>query len=195
MSQCAATSKQSGERCKNHAIPGATVCRIHGGAAPAVMAKARQRVLLAQAERDVTAFGGRLDVTAPEALLELVQTKAAEVAYWDQRVSLLDDDERAGLLVAQTDRGSGPMGPVDTTTSKTGPHVFVAMLHKAQDQLAAYAAAAIRAGVDEAMVQIATMQAAWLIPHSLRVARLARLHPDADEQTIVRMAIEDGRQG
>ncbi|WP_344262041.1 hypothetical protein, partial [Brooklawnia cerclae] len=63
-------------------------CKLHGGSTP----MQRQRAALIRAERDVTAFGGRLDVTAPEALLELVQTKAAEVAYWDQRVSLLDDD-------------------------------------------------------------------------------------------------------
>lgn len=30
MAQCTAKSKQSGERCKNHATPGFTVCRFHG---------------------------------------------------------------------------------------------------------------------------------------------------------------------
>lgn len=34
MSQCAATSKQSGERCKKDAISGKKVCHIHGGKSP-----------------------------------------------------------------------------------------------------------------------------------------------------------------
>lgn len=41
---CTATAKTTGERCKNPAIPGGTVCRIHGGAAPQVAAKAAERL-------------------------------------------------------------------------------------------------------------------------------------------------------
>ncbi len=42
--QCRATSKASGQQCKRSAIPGGTVCRYHGGAAPQVMSKARERL-------------------------------------------------------------------------------------------------------------------------------------------------------
>ena len=98
-----------------------------------------------------------------EALLELVQGKAAEVAYWNWRVAGLSDGERAGLLVAETQDGVGPQGPVDTTTRKVAPHVFVVMLHKAQDQLASFSAAALRAGVDEALVRLATVQASAVV--------------------------------
>ncbi len=31
MGQCTAKSKRSGERCRNHAVHGKTVCHIHGG--------------------------------------------------------------------------------------------------------------------------------------------------------------------
>ena len=41
---CAAHSKQSGKPCARYAIPGGTVCRWHGGAAPQVMAKAEERL-------------------------------------------------------------------------------------------------------------------------------------------------------
>lgn len=34
MATCKAKSKRSGERCKNHALPGREVCRIHGGKTP-----------------------------------------------------------------------------------------------------------------------------------------------------------------
>ena len=39
--------KKNGERCKNAARLGGTVCGFHGGRAPAVIAKARERLALA----------------------------------------------------------------------------------------------------------------------------------------------------
>jgi hypothetical protein len=43
-SRCKATSKQTGKQCGRPPIPGGTVCRYHGGAAPQVMAKANDRL-------------------------------------------------------------------------------------------------------------------------------------------------------
>lgn len=42
--RCTATSKAKGQRCGRSAIPGGTVCRYHGGAAPQVKAKALERL-------------------------------------------------------------------------------------------------------------------------------------------------------
>lgn len=42
--QCTAMSKQSGQRCKQSAIAGGTVCRFHGGGAPGVKRKAALRL-------------------------------------------------------------------------------------------------------------------------------------------------------
>lgn len=42
--KCSAKSKQSGNRCKQPAIPGGKVCRYHGGAAPQVKRKAEERL-------------------------------------------------------------------------------------------------------------------------------------------------------
>lgn len=42
--QCAAMSKQSGERCKRAPIRGGSVCKIHGGGAPQVQKSARARL-------------------------------------------------------------------------------------------------------------------------------------------------------
>jgi hypothetical protein len=42
--RCTAKSKASGQRCKRAAIPGGTVCRFHGGAAPQVVAAAKVRL-------------------------------------------------------------------------------------------------------------------------------------------------------
>ncbi len=45
MPRCTAKAKSTGNRCKNDAIRGSNVCRVHGGAAPQVKNKARQRLL------------------------------------------------------------------------------------------------------------------------------------------------------
>lgn len=42
--QCTAMSKQAKRRCKQPAIPGGTVCRFHGGAAPQVRQAAKDRI-------------------------------------------------------------------------------------------------------------------------------------------------------
>ena len=187
---CGAKTRD-GDPCRNPPMSGATRCRMHGGATPRGRAAAERRLAEAEAVRHVTAFGARTDITAPEALLELVQSKAAEVAYWDGRVSELGDDERAGLLMAKTEQGLGPQGPVDTETRQAGPHVFVVMLHKAQDQLAAYSAAAIRAGVDRAMVEAVTLQAAWLLPLLYEAITAARA--GAEEPAVIIRGIVERR--
>lgn len=43
---CKATAR-SGERCKRRPIPGGTVCAMHGGKAPQVQEKAKERLLAA----------------------------------------------------------------------------------------------------------------------------------------------------
>jgi hypothetical protein len=43
--RCRARAVSTGERCGNPAIPGAVVCRYHGGAAPQVRAKAQLRLV------------------------------------------------------------------------------------------------------------------------------------------------------
>lgn len=42
--RCRAHSSRTGEPCRRQAIRGATVCRTHGGAAPQVQAKAKERL-------------------------------------------------------------------------------------------------------------------------------------------------------
>ena len=42
--QCTARARSTGERCGNRPIPGGTVCRFHGGGAPAVRRRARLRL-------------------------------------------------------------------------------------------------------------------------------------------------------
>lgn len=45
--KCTATNRQ-GHRCKRYPIPGGTVCRMHGGAAPQVQKAAKERLFAMQ---------------------------------------------------------------------------------------------------------------------------------------------------
>lgn len=154
--------------------PGIGRCKLHGGSTPAQCKNA----VVVQAKRDLAEWGGRLDVTPPQALLELVQTKAAEVAYWGQRVAELDESERAGMLVAEVKKGASGDVYTDLTTRRAAPHVFVILLHKAQDQLATYSASAVRVGVDKALVELAAMQGEMYLEFGRRVAASAGVPAD-----------------
>lgn len=78
MAECRATCKRSGKPCQRHAIAGATVCRVHGGAAPQVKEAARLRLLalvdpaLATLSRAVRSRGkpGAVQIAAARDILD-----------------------------------------------------------------------------------------------------------------------------
>ncbi len=183
---CGAKTR-SGGQCQSPPMAGQKRCRMHGGATPIALEKAKARLAEAAALAEVEAFGGRRDVTPAEALLELVQSKAAEVAYWQRLVRELMDSERAGMLATKTE--DAPLGM--TETKQAAAHIYLTLLHKAQDQLAAYSAAAIRAGATQAMIEAVMMQAAWLLPVLYAVIEQART-TQAAADVIVRGVIEQG---
>lgn len=53
MAQCIATVKRTGNQCRQDAIHGATVCRMHGGGAPQVKAGAKRRLAKVALEGEV----------------------------------------------------------------------------------------------------------------------------------------------
>lgn len=90
--KCTAKSKQTGKRCGQYPVPGAKVCRFHGGKAPQVerAAEVRAAKLLAHetAERMVARAG--VDVDPIEHLLESLHRAAALVEVWGSMVAELD---------------------------------------------------------------------------------------------------------
>jgi hypothetical protein len=127
---------------------------MHGASSPQSKRKAQERVALARAEREAARIGiTRRDIHPAEALIELVQYTAGEVDYWRHTVSLLDDQD----LVWGTTRikeGGDDRG----TTQEAKPHIAYVMLERASDRLATYAAAALKAGVEERRVRLAEAQ-------------------------------------
>ena len=148
--KCTATSKQTGQRCGAWATPGTNVCRFHGGAAKQVKTKAAQRLTEAQARADVARFAARTDLHPAEALLDLVHYQAGVVAYWRSRVDQLED-QALEWGTTRVKEGGDDRG----TTQEAKPHVAYALLREAQRDLAEYATAALKAGVEERRVQLA----------------------------------------
>lgn len=184
--QCTAKAKSTGQRCGKPAIPGGTVCRIHGGATPVIKAAGQRRLAELQAQADVTKFGARRDIHPAEALLELVHWTAGEVDYWRARVALVEaetDGEALAWGKTSHRKGSGPEGPIDVTTHEAKPNVAYAMLERASDRLAQYAAAALKAGVEERRVQLAERQGALVADVIRRV--LADLQLTSEQEALV----------
>ena len=154
--------KSNGQPCGRYAIHGAEVCPAHGGRAPQVRAAAARRFAIEAATAQVARFGGRIDISPADALLELVSTKAAEVAYWERIVADLDAE---ALTWGITKRESGTDRDMltDITTLEARKNINLDLLHAAQRDLAAFAAAALKGGVDRALVQIAQTQAVQLV--------------------------------
>lgn len=107
-------------------------------------------------------FAAPVDIDPANALLELVQWTAGEVRYWRAEVARIAEDDVDSLTWGQTkaEKGVGPQGPIDSATAEAVPPVAYRMLTDAQDRLAKYAAAALRAGVEERRVRLAEDQGA-----------------------------------
>lgn len=159
--QCKASAR-SGERCRRSAMKGGTVCASHGGKSPQAKAAAARRVAEAKAARAMSLLAAPVDIDPAQALLELVQWTAGEVRYWRAEVARIAEDDPAELTWGRTktDRGVGPQGPVDTETHEATAPVAYRMLESAQERLAKYATAALRAGVEERRVKLAEDQGA-----------------------------------
>ena len=110
------------------------------------------------------------------------------MAYWNAKVDALADGERAGMLVTKHKSGGDDYG----TTEEATAHIYLTLLHKAQDQLAQYAAAAVRAGLDEALVRLHTLQGGLLLQALRQAVATARATTDADDDVIRQVLHELG---
>lgn len=175
---CGAKTK-SGAPCKKPPMKGATRCRRHGGASPNAQAAAADRVAEQAATQELTRLGlVRRDIHPAEALIELVQFTAGEVDYWRRRVNDLDQDALTWGTTKVKDGGDDR-----GTTKEAKPHIAYVMLQQASDRLASYAAAALKAGVEERRVRLAEQQGA-LVAQAIRNI-LDALHLTAEQLELV----------
>lgn len=150
--------KRNGEQCRAKPITGGTRCGKHGGAAPQVQAKARERVI----EQNARGILGRIDPEAPvenpvETLIKLIQAKSAEVGWLRSKVQELDENELTWGLIEHRE-GQGPEGPIDVQTRRAEQNIWWKLLREAENQLASWAAMAIKAGVEERRIRLEESQ-------------------------------------
>lgn len=155
--QCSAHTT-AGDACKKDAIAGATVCRVHGGAIPAVAAKAAVR-----AEVMRWTIGDATDDPG-EVLLRLVTQSRMRV---DAYAQVIEEKITAGQKLYgdafNLERiliGDNMTVTMDGDAVKTSEYIrgVVQLEATERDRLAGFAAKAIGAGLAERQVRVAERQ-------------------------------------
>lgn len=98
--RCKAVSKARGEQCKRMAIPGGTVCRYHGGAAPQVQQKAKER-LAALVDPSITRLAKLIKAKNEKVALGAVKDVLDRNGF-KPSVKVNPDDE-GGILISWQD--------------------------------------------------------------------------------------------
>lgn len=184
--------KRDGNPCGAHPARGATRCRRHGGGSPQAKRKAAARVIEQKAEAQLRNLG--YDEDAPnldptEVLLRLVSDKAREVAWLRHMVNQITGDttnladHRLVWGLTQHRHGFGAEGPVDEKTEAAAQNIWWQLLHKAEDQLARYAKAALDAGVQQKQVEIRQTEALAFVGALNQIFALLQL--TADQQKLI----------
>lgn len=160
--QCKANARSTGEQCSKYAIEGGTVCRYHGGASPQARKAAAGRVATEKAAAAAKLFALPKDINPADALIDLVKWTAGEVDYWRAEVQRIAEEtpEKLTAGVTRVEKGKRDRADMDMRILETVPHIAYRMLTDAQERLAKFATAALRAGVDERRVQLAEDQGA-----------------------------------
>ena len=159
--RCSA-KRRNGEGCGAWAVKGATVCRMHGGSSPQARAAAARRVQEEKAAKAAQRLAQPIETDPSQALLDLVSSAAGEVAYWRNRVDEIQDRDEKRLTSGLTKitEGKDRGGVTTLRTVETVAAIEYRMWVDAQERLARYATAALRAGVEERRVRLAEDQGA-----------------------------------
>lgn len=148
--QCGARTRQGGT-CRKPPVPGATRCRLHGGASPRSLAAAERRL----AQRDAL---GELD--------QLRQLGMVEYGDEQNPVEVLAEQLReAHVNVAALRVLVGELGDDLTTTDvQRRPHVkaLVDLYGMERDRLARLAEVAVKLGLEERRVRLGELVSARL---------------------------------
>lgn len=173
--KCKGRSKQTGEPCKLYAVPGALVCRFHGGRAPQVKRKAADRLAEQAAAEAAQRLAVPIDTTPEQALLDEVKRAAGMVAFYQARIVEVDESDRHSLVwgVTKDDQSGEFPGP----TYEAAPNVWLTLFNQERDRLVRVAAAAIKAGIEERRVKLAEQEGALVAAVIRRILDQLRLTP------------------
>ncbi|MHB8573562.1 MAG: hypothetical protein ACYDAY_11525 [Candidatus Dormibacteria bacterium] len=167
---CPATSKTTGNQCRNRAgfktdHVGFGHCHLHGGRTEKIDPK-----ILARAE--CARLGVPVEVDPHQALLDMVWEAAGNVAFYRQRVQQLADDE----LTSRTKLGAEQL------------QGLVTLYNDERKRLADFAKACIAAGIAERAVRLAESQADAMVALVQHVIDSPALNLTAEQKEIARGA-------
>lgn len=142
--RCTATAKSTGRRCEKTPVRGATVCAKHGGSAPQVRRKAKERVEHDRAVKAASTFGLPREVDPHSALLEELHRTAGHVAWLGDVVANLEKDELWG-------RVGGAAGGIPEAQRS----IWVQLYQDERAHLAKVAKVCVDVGIEERRVRLA----------------------------------------
>jgi hypothetical protein len=146
----------SGERCRlpaGHDTPhlGTGSCALHGGNTP--------NHLMAGAQSQARVLGAPIDIAPHDALLYCVRRVAGEVAYYQSRISALEEEAAVGASTTTVSYAEKRDGVERVGKTKredaVDVNIWIRLHTQALDRLARYAKMAIDAGIEERQVKLA----------------------------------------
>lgn len=161
MAQCTATAKATGLRCGRLANRGTTVCRVHGGNAPGVRAKAIERLVEEKARAELGKLAALLGPADPveDPLRELLQL-GGEARRWKELL--------AGRVAELTSVGYEGIAGEQLRAE-------VAVFERALDRLAGILATIARLNIDERLAKISEQQTDVMLKVVTAIVEYAQL--------------------
>jgi hypothetical protein len=157
--KCTATAKSTGNRCTQPPVPGAEVCRFHGGKAPQVRAKAAERVVEQQVRRALA----NLDVPAVEDPFTELGKLAGQVVSWKDALATLVNRLVEDAPCEACGAAGGRLRYESFATGAEQLRSEVSLFERAMDRCASVLGLMAKLNIDERMARISERQAAAVI--------------------------------
>lgn len=167
---CAATSKQTHQRCQRYPADGFTVCKWHGGGLPQVKRRAAERL----AEQNLKKQHAGMRIKPIENPLSELQKLAGEVVAWKQLLA-----EQVQNLQTMRYEGQGNVGEQ--------LRAEVALFERSMDRCTTTLSAIAKLNIDERLVRIKEREADLFEQVMQRV--FAKMGLTDDEQTSARQIV------
>jgi len=114
------------------------------------------------ARRAVATYGLAREIDPAAALLEEVHRTAGHVAWLQEKVREIDEDDLVWGVVEEVDKGSGEFTGTDVTKAAK-PNIWLELYHRERKHLVDVTKAALAAGIAERQVRLAEQQGALIV--------------------------------
>lgn len=159
-------------------------CKLHGGSSPTHVASA----VAAKIRQDAATYGLPRDITPAAALLEEVRYAAGHVAWLRARVAELEPDALTWGLAERAERAATEFPGTDTT-ERAALNTWLEAYHRERRYLLDVSKAALSAGVEERLVQLAEAQGLAVVTVLARV--FARLQLTEAQRQLAAVAVPE----